>query len=94
MRTRLFTPKGFTVAAVVLVLLYAIVSVCGLREHVSAFALTPPPGVSREVAFAGCLAYLAAYFAAILLVPVLVIAAALWSLARALRARAGRRAVS
>jgi hypothetical protein len=72
-----FSPKGFVVRAAVLALVYALLSLAGLRESMSVLSLTYPEGSSREWSVVCCMAYLVSYFLWILGVPILLLAAGL-----------------
>jgi hypothetical protein len=72
-----FSPKGFVVRAAVLALVYALLSLAGLRDFMSVLSLTYPEGSSREWSVICCMAYLVSYFLWILGVPILLLAAGL-----------------
>jgi len=72
-----FSPKGFVVRAAVLALVYALLSLAGLREYMSVLSLTYPEGSSREWSVICCMTYLVSYFLWILGVPILLLAAVL-----------------
>ncbi len=79
---RVCTPAGFVKAAVVLSLLYLICHLAGLREYTSIMSGTMPAGgpAGFGLLFLACL-YILSYVAFALLVPVLLIAALLFTLA-------------
>jgi hypothetical protein len=77
MRAGFFTPTGLLVRAALLAGSYLILSAAGLREFTGALSFTTPAGVPAPIAAIGCAAYLVFYFSWVLVVPVLVIAAAL-----------------
>ncbi len=72
-----FSPTGFLVRAAAYALVYAILSLCGLRQYMSMLSLTVPEGSSRGVAFAACIIYLISYFFFILGTPIFILAAGL-----------------
>jgi hypothetical protein len=85
-RADLFTPCGLIVRAIWIGAAFLAVHLCGLREHTSVIADTVgSPGMSwQESAFLG-VTYLAFYMAAVVLAPILVLAAgflAVWDRAR------------
>jgi hypothetical protein len=75
-RAEFFSAKDFVVRAVFLSALFLVVHAAGLREYTAFLSGTPAqPGLSwQAVAFLGA-AYLLVYYAFILLVPILLIAA-------------------
>jgi hypothetical protein len=84
--------RGFFLsAAALLVAFFAAAHLVGLRQDLSVIALSVPAGESFERAAAGAGLYLAAYFGATLLAPILVLAALLFgpleALARSIRKR-------
>lgn len=80
----MFSPAGFLVRAAGIAVVYALLSIFGLREHMSVLSLTFPEGVSRNLSLFLGLIYLLSYFSFILLVPILVIASGLLALSRRL----------
>jgi len=82
LKAPLFSPAGFLVRAGALAVVYALLSIFGLRDFMSVLSLTFPEGVSRHVSLFIGLIYLLSYFSFILGVPILVIAAGLLALAR------------
>lgn len=77
MRAAFFTPAGLIVRAALLAGSYLILSATGLREFTGALSFTSPAAVPAPIAAIGCATYLVFYFSWVLVVPVLVIAAAL-----------------
>ncbi|MGE0789670.1 MAG: hypothetical protein AB7S26_28615 [Sandaracinaceae bacterium] len=63
------------VIAVVMVAGYVVLEALGLREWVSVLSGTPVPGVAYEVAALGAIVYVASYFGAVLIAPILAMAA-------------------
>jgi hypothetical protein len=80
---RFFSAGDFVLRALFLIAVFLIVHLAGLREYTAFLSGTPAhPGMSWQwVAFLGTL-YLLLYFAFILLVPVLLLAAAILFLTR------------
>jgi len=77
MRARFFTPAGLLLRAGLLGATFLALSAAGLRDFAGALSFSAPLGVPPFLAAAGCAVYLVFYFAWVLVVPVLVIAAAL-----------------
>lgn len=75
------SPAGFLVRAAGLTVLHALLTLCGLRSYMCVLSLTFPEGTLRSLSFFFCMIYLISYFAFILVVPVLVIAAAIFAAA-------------
>jgi len=73
--------RRLALAGVVLLLLRAGTSAAGLDGWVSVISGTPPAGVSMEVAATGAIALVVLQLAAVLLAPVLLLTAAMLSLA-------------
>ncbi len=80
LKAPMFSPAGFLVRAAGIVVIYAVLTICGLREHMSILSLTFPEGVSRNLSLFFGLIYLLSYFSFILLVPILAIASGLFAL--------------
>ncbi len=78
-----FSPKDFIRRAVFLAVAYGVAELAGLREFTSFLSGTAPPAAVSDAtgAFFGCL-FMVLYFAWVLLVPILLIAAALGGLWR------------
>jgi len=79
LRSPALSPQGFVVRAAVLAAVFAVLHVAGLREYTSFISGTPVAG--RPITWWTLLpgtAYMAAYFAFVVLVPVQLLAAALW----------------
>ena len=91
MRSGFFTPTGLLLRATLLAVIYLVLSAAGLRDFTGALSFSAPVGVPGPVAAVGCAAYLVFYFSWVLVVPVLVIAAAMLAVvARVRRAPATR----
>lgn len=90
LRAPMFSPAGFLVRAGLLAMAYGVCHVAGLRERMSFLSGTPPAtGTGTDPAWAMTLgaAYFFCYFAFVLVVPVLILAAGLLAV---LGAAAGR----
>lgn len=73
-----FSPKDFVRHAVLIVLVFALAHVCGLREYTAIISGTmASPSLGPEVCALLGIGYMALYFGVVVLVPVLLIAAAL-----------------
>lgn len=73
-----FSPKDFVRHAVLIVLLFGVVHVCGLREYTAMISGTmASPGLGSETCTLLAIVYIAFYFGAVVLAPILLIAAAL-----------------
>lgn len=73
----IFTPRGFLTRAVLCWLVFAILHLAGLREYTGLLTMTKPAGVPYLLAATGATTYIVFYLAAILLAPILAIAALL-----------------
>ena len=87
LRAPMFSPRGFVVRALLLALAHGVLTLLGLRRCMSMLALTVPDGMSSSVAGAGCVLYLLSYLGFVLVVPTVLLAAALWALTEWLRGR-------
>lgn len=73
-----FSPKDFVRHAVLILVLFAMVHVCGLREYTSIISGTmASPTLGPEVCAILGMGYMALYFGAVGLAPILLIAAGL-----------------
>ena len=94
---RIVSPGGFLVMAATLAAMFLVCLVAGWRENTSFLCGTPPAGESADLAILLGLCYALSYFAFVLLVPILVLAAAIFAVLLRLsrgylcRARATRR---
>jgi hypothetical protein len=80
-RAPLFSPIGFVVRAAVLLVAFGVAHLAGGRDCTSILCGTSPTGnLMDRYAFVFGLIYVLLYFAAVLVVPILLIAAALLSL--------------
>lgn len=77
--------------SLLVVIAFGVTEMAGLRDWVSVLSGTPVPGVPFEEAIAGGALYVLAWFGAVLLAPILAIAAALSILSRALFERGDAR---
>lgn len=84
LKAPMFSPAGFLVRAGVLAVVYAVLTICGVREHMSVLSLTFPDGTPRGLSLFLGVIYFLSYFSFLLLVPILVIASGLFSLFRRL----------
>lgn len=85
----IFTPKGFASRAVVIAILYLICHIAGMRDYTSLLSgtLAMTSGAKTVSAFLG-IAYMFLYFAAVIIVPILLIGAGIF---RVLLSAAGRK---
>jgi undecaprenyl pyrophosphate phosphatase UppP len=92
----LFSPRGFTVRAIIIALLFAVCHSLGLREYTSFISGTPTSAdTSLQTSAVIGLIYMASYFAFVLLTPILLVAAAVQAvLERLLRRSAHSRRIS
>lgn len=87
-----FSPSGLLVRAALIALAYFVLSMAHVEECTSALTYSFPEGVPRALVAAGCAAYLFFHFAWVLVVPTLVLAAALLAVvSRARRSSTGER---
>jgi len=87
-----FSPKDFVRHAVLIVVLFAIAHVFGLREYTSMISGTmASPSLGAETCTLLAMIYLVFYFGAVVLAPVLLIAAGLLLLWEKVRASSRRR---
>jgi len=79
----LLTPKGFSTRAAIIILLFLVCQIAGLREYTSLLCGTlTTGGAGREfVAFMG-ISYVMIYFAVVIGVPILVLGAGIFSIAQ------------
>lgn len=77
----------FFVLAVLLLMGFGVAWALDLREYVSVLSGTPVPGVPVEEALVGGTFYVLAWFGTVLVVPVLVLAAALAEIPRVVEGR-------
>ena len=82
MRSMLRTVPPMLWPALGMVVGFGVLHLAGARDAVSVLSGTPVEGMSMAVAAALGAAYVLAYFGAVLLAPILVVAAALSSLIR------------
>ena len=82
--TSFFTPKGLAIRAMVLVLVYLVLHAVGLREYVTVFSGTSPTGKLELLPAVFGASYAIAYLGAVVIAPILTLAAALFALAAAL----------
>lgn len=86
-----FSPKDFVRHAVLLLVLFAVAHLCGLREFTTIISGTmASPALGAETCALLGVGYMALYFGAVVLVPVLLIAAGLLCLLEKVRAAARR----
>ena len=80
----MFTPKGLLIRAGAIVMVFAVLHLLGWREDTSILAgAVAGPGQNVRVHAVMGMTYAAAYFATVVLVPIVVIAAGiLWGLLR------------
>ena len=76
---RIVSPGGLLVMAVTLAAMFLVCLVAGWRENTSFLCGTPPAGESADLAILLGLCYALSYFAMVLLVPILVLAAAIFA---------------
>jgi hypothetical protein len=81
-----FSPAGLLVRAALIAVAYFVLSMAHVQECTSALSFSFPDGVPRALVAVGCAVYLFFHFAWVLLVPTLVVAAALLAVV----SRAGR----
>jgi hypothetical protein len=81
LRAPTFSPRGFVVRAAAVALVHGILTAAGLRAAMSVLALTTPEGMSPAWAGFACVVYLISYLAFTLVVPSVLIGAALWAIA-------------
>lgn len=75
------TTRGLALRGTLLIALFAIVHVAGLRTYLSLISGSPAPGaLSHGLQAVCCAAYLASYMGAVLVAPVLLIASILLAL--------------
>ena len=72
-----FSTAGLLVRAALIALAYFVLSAMHVREYTSALSFSFPDGVPRGLVAVGCAAYLVLHFAWVIVVPTLVLAAAL-----------------
>ena len=73
-----FSPKDFVRHAVLIVVLFAIAHVCGLREYTAMISGTmASPSLGAEICTLLAIVYMLFYFGAVVLAPILLIAAGL-----------------
>jgi len=73
-----FSPKDFVRHAVLIVVVFAIVHLCGLREYTAMISGTmASPDLGAETCTLLAIIYMVCYFGAVVLVPILIIAAGL-----------------
>ena len=73
-----FSPKDFVRHAVLIVVLFAIAHMCGLREYTAIISGTmASPTLGAETCTLLAIIYMVFYFGAVVLAPILMIAAAL-----------------
>lgn len=76
----MFSPTGFLVRAAGLTLLFAVAHLAGWRDHVSILSGTVPVGaLGREATVGLGVAYVMLYFAVVLAMPILVLAAGIFA---------------
>lgn len=81
MKVPTLSPAGLTLWAGLILAVYAVLHLLGWREAATILTGTIPNGTTAEAAGLKAVLYLAAYFAAVLIVPILVLASilsALW----------------
>lgn len=75
-----FSPKDFLRHAILIILVFGVAHLCGLREHTSFLnGTTGSVDLGYELSTLLGMTYLVLYFAVVLLVPILVLAAGLVS---------------
>lgn len=80
LRAKALSAGGFLRKAALIALAYGICQVAGLREHTTIISgTTPTPDGSVLVSALLAALYMAAYFAFVLLAPILLLAAGLWA---------------
>lgn len=78
-RAPMFTPQGFVVRALLLTLIFLILELLGLRAYTCILCGSSPTGGAADSTLAIlAVIYILSYFAAVLLVPILLIAAAIF----------------
>jgi hypothetical protein len=77
---RLWSPRGFTVRAVVLAALFLLCGAAGLKQYTAALSGTAPAGSSARLLYVllGAL-YIGSYLGFAVLAPILVLAAGIWA---------------
>jgi hypothetical protein len=86
-----FSPKDFVRHAVLILVLFAVAHLCGLREFTTIVSGTmASPALGTEICALLGMGYMAFYFGAVVLVPVLLIAAGLLWLWEKVRAASSR----
>jgi hypothetical protein len=69
------SPAGLAIAAVIIAVAFGVAHALGLRPYTAVLSGTAPPGASGGAAIALGLAYVALYFAFVIVAPILLIAA-------------------
>lgn len=82
---RIVSPGGLLVSAAVIAGVFVICQLAGWRENTSFLCGTPPAGESTGLAILLGLVYALSYFALVLLVPILVLAGAIFGVLLRLR---------
>jgi hypothetical protein len=77
---RLFTPRGFVWAAWAVCLLYGVCHVLGWREYTAFLSGSAPAAEQANLCLALGIVYAAAYFGFVLLAPILLLAAGIFTL--------------
>jgi hypothetical protein len=76
---RIFSPRGFLQRAAAILAIFLVLNILGLRESATVLSGTSPTGARPDQWTIGLsLAYIFAYFGAVLAVPVLVLAAGIF----------------
>lgn len=75
LRAPMLTPAGLALRAVWLLVFFAVAHRAGLREYTGVISLTWPEGASRDLACLYAATYCLLYFSAVLLAPILLLAA-------------------
>lgn len=74
------SPKGLLVAAAAIALVYVLAHAAGLRAYTAILSGTAPPGGDGASAWALGVGYVLCYFAAVIVAPILAIAAGILAL--------------
>jgi len=87
---RVLSPRGLLVRAAVLVMVFAVLHLCGLREYTMLITGTTPDGrPANPVSMALAIMYMLAHLGTVVFAPVLALAALSWAAYLYLRAERG-----